>query len=166
MTLCIAFVVEFEEILQSRKERYNRLRNIIQQLDEKTLNRQVYFNKKTIAEIVLHIVQIDTSPFVLWRIFYNVINLFKGYYSKLEGKDVFFRNYRWNLDTPKKPWKPKWIPKEKLEKGIRKMEASINISNKHLKARFLLERHANQHLRQIEKILQETESAQRTSAGS
>lgn len=142
--------MDFEIILVSRKQRFETLKKIIDQLDDETLNKQIFSNKKTIAEITSHIIQLDSSPFFIWMIFYNILNLFRGYYSKLEGKDVLFLNYKWDLEKPKKNWKPKFIPKTKLEKGIRRIEQRLEIPKKHLRARFMHERHANQHLRQIE----------------
>ncbi len=144
-------VYSYDTILESKEARLGRLREIVGNLSEGELNQQVYRNKRTIAEIVMHVVQIDTSPFIFWRMVFGILNMRTGIYRKIKSKDIFARDYRWNL-TRGSPRNPRYISKDTLLRGLDKVERSLSMPKSALAAHLVSERHANSHLRQVEHL--------------
>lgn len=71
-----------QEILESIKWRNREISNILDKVSEEDLNKQPIPGKKTVGEIITHVFQAAGEPFWLWKLFYDILNLFKKIYRK------------------------------------------------------------------------------------
>ncbi len=142
------------EIQELMEKRYTYLIKTVQSLSDEQLNTQIHDDKRSIAEILKHLMRVDGLPTFGKKLFYNTINIFTGVINKSNKKPVDASDYEWRSKKDK-PRKSKYIPKEKLEKScqdtLEKLRRNLEkAKNKDRRVFHITERHANAHMRQIQ----------------
>ncbi len=142
-----------QEIRELRRRRYEKLGAVLEQLNDEELNAQPLENKRSLAELIAHIFMVDSFPFGIAKMVQKTV--MAKVVDRVQKRKIDGSDYVWDLDKGKRR-KPKYIPREKLLKRYRKIEAGIEefeYKEKDRKYRFFSEYHANFHLRQLELLI-------------
>ncbi|MHA2250615.1 MAG: hypothetical protein ACXAD7_09635 [Candidatus Kariarchaeaceae archaeon] len=150
--------VEIDEIKQLLKIRYSFLEEVMEKLSEEQLNSQPFPDRRSIAEVMNHLLMVDGISTTGKNLFYKTINLFSGVISKANKKPADASDYEWRSKN-RKPRKAKFIQKvkltQKLSNTCEKYTGGIEKANeKDRKVLHVAERHANAHLKQIQFLLE------------
>lgn len=148
-----------EEIQKLVKARQEFLEQVLQTLNEEELNEQIKNDKRTVAEIMHHILLIDGRSTLSKKIFYKILNsLRSGLIGKANKKPADASDYIWKFKD-EQTRQAKFISKNKLEKSHAKIYDNLLLQldkakDKDRQILHLAERHMNVHTKQIQILLE------------
>lgn len=148
-------------IQDSMNFRFGFIESVLLDLSERDLNAQPLKNKKTIAEIINHILWADLLPYRPCMVFYRTLDVLFRSIKKATTKPIDASDTTWNISTTN-TWKPKFVAKTQLEHKFRKaQEYRLHFMKDRKESQsdllWMVERHANSHVNQIRILLEKLE---------
>ncbi len=148
-----------EEIRDLAKIRQKFLEKVLQNVTEEKLNEQVRKDKRTIAEIMNHLLLIDGRSTFSKKFFYKTLNIVRrGLIRKVNNKPADASDYKWKFKD-EQTRQAKFIAKDKLEKKHLKVYGNLIMQLEKAKDKdrsilHMVERHSNLHTKQIQILLE------------
>jgi hypothetical protein len=90
-----------ETMQKIMEDRYKVLREVLRVLSESELNFQPFIERRTIAEIMIHIFRSDSAPIWFKKFFYGFLNIFTNLVSSANLQPINASKYKWNVETKK-----------------------------------------------------------------
>ena len=153
-------IASVEDIIAITTSNYDILLHILETLDDQKINMQPFTNKRTIAEIIIHIIQAEQLPIFIHRF---IDFLLSNSPNSSLGKPIDASDYVW--DTSKgKNRKPKLLKQDKLIIMLKKIQKKKNLQYQHLNnhsRKFVQHyvRHVSIHRKQIEVLASKIQNA-------
>jgi hypothetical protein len=149
------------EIQDQVKTRYAFFKKTLLTLSEEDLNTPPLASKRSIGEIIEHVIRLDGVPLFGKIMFYYPLNILTGLVNKANRKPLDASDYKWNLERTI-PRRSNFISKEKLWKNCSDTYSRVwmylrKAQDKDRRILHYTERHANMHLKQIQVLLEITE---------